>query len=123
MKRELLFIVSFVILSFNLFAQQYKEWDDHDVVRFYEKKEITLESNSLDEDGNDIYDRTITYFVPTKVKDGIYEVEVSEKVSSNLWQIKGTNIYMYFRFNPFLFRFDEGVLEVSYSSGTFYEKD
>jgi hypothetical protein len=92
------------------------------VIRFYEKKEITLDYNSLDEEGNDINNRTIIYFVPTKVKDGVYKIEIYEKVSSKLWQIKGTNIYMYFRYNPYLYRFDEGVLAVSYSSGIFYKK-
>ncbi len=104
------------------FAQQYKQWDDHEVIRFYEKKEITLDYNSLDKEGNDIYDRTITYFVPTKVKDDVYEVEVYEKISSKLWRIRGTDIYMYFRYNPYLYNYDEGILEVSYSSGTFYKK-
>jgi hypothetical protein len=122
MRKKLFFTVWFSCLSICLFAQQYKQWDNHDVIRFYEKKEITLDSNSLDEEGNDIYNRTITYFVPTKVKDGVYEIEVSEKISSKLWQIKGTNIYMYFRYNPYLYKFDEGILNVSYSSGIFYKK-
>lgn len=122
MKLELIISTFFIFFSYSLFAQQYKKWDSHDVIRFYEKKEITLEYNSLDKDGNEIYDRTIVYFIPTKVKDGVYEVEVSEKISSKLWQIRGTNVYMYFRYNPYLYKFDEGILEVSYSSGTFYKK-
>jgi hypothetical protein len=122
MNKKLLLILFFTCVSVYSFAQQYKQWDDHDVIRFYEKKEITLDYNVLDKDGNEIFERTITYFVPTKVKDGAYEVEVFEKISSKLWQIKGTNLYMYFRFNPFLFKFDEGILEVSFSSGTFFKK-
>jgi|GEM_PF-355346 len=121
MNKLLLFTLFLTISAIRLSAQQYKEWDEHDVVRFYEKKEIVLEDNSLDENGDDMYSRTITYFVPTKIKEGVYEVGVSEKISSKLWQISGTDIYMYFRFNPFLFRFDDGILEVAYSSGTFYK--
>jgi hypothetical protein len=122
MKKKLFLTVCLFCFSVYLVAQQYKQWESHDVIRFYEKKEITMDYNSLDKDGNDISDRTIIYFVPTKLKDGVYEVEVYEKVSSKLWQIKGTNIYMYFRYTPYLYKFDEGILEVSYSSGTFYKK-
>ncbi len=96
-------------------AQSYKNWDDHDVVRFYEK--VDLDYLTLDEDGEEIS----AIYVPTQIKNGLYEVTVT-KVSSLLYQIRGTNLYMYFRFNPFLFTFDEGVLEVSGSSGTFFEK-
>ena len=55
--------------------------------------------------------------------DGVYEVEVGDNPSSSLWQIKGSNIYMKFRYIPYLYRWDEGILEVYYGSGVFYEKD
>jgi len=57
------------------------------------------------------------------VDDGVYEVEVGDNPSSSLWQIKGSNIYMKFRYIPYLYRWDEGILEVYYGSGVFYEKD
>lgn len=111
-------IILFLIMTFSLcsYGQEYKEWDDHDVIRFYKK--IELDYNSLDEDGEEID----AVYVPTKdVEDGIYEIEV-KKVSSKLYQISGTNIYMYFRYSPYLYNYDEGILEVSYNSGTLYEK-
>jgi hypothetical protein len=123
MNIRILLLIFLVSLSTTSFGQQYKEWDEHDVVKFYEKKEISLEYNSLDENGDDIYDNDITYYIPTKVKDGVYEIEVYDKVSSKLWQIKGTNTYMKFRYNPYLYKWDEGILEVSYNSGTFYKKE
>jgi hypothetical protein len=123
MNIRILVLIFLVSLSTTSFAQQYKEWDEHDVVKFYEKKEISLEYNSLDENGDDMYDTDITYYVPTKLKDGVYEIEVYDKVSSKLWQIKGTNTYMKFRYNPYLYKWDEGILEVSYNSGTFYKKE
>ncbi|MDE5422123.1 hypothetical protein L3073_07875 [Ancylomarina sp. DW003] len=123
MNFRILLLMYLVFITTISFGQQYKEWEEHDVVKFYEKKEITLEYNSLDENGDDMYDNDIIYYVPTKVKDDVYEIEVYEKVSSKLWQIKGTNIYMKFRYNPYLYKWDEGVLEVSYNSGTFYKKE
>jgi len=105
-----------LILSFQLAnAQSYKEWDVHDVIRFYKK--VDLEFNSLDSEGEDIDE----VYVPTKVEDGTYKVEVY-KVSSKLYRITGTDVYMFFRYSPYLYSYDEGVLEVSYSSGTFYEQ-
>jgi len=114
MKKILTFWV-LIISALPTFCQSYEDWEDHDVIRFYEK--IDLEYNTLDEDGEEID----AIYVPTKIEDGTYKVEVY-KVSSKLYQIRGTNIYMYFRFSPFLYNFDEGVLEVSYGSGTFYEE-
>lgn len=108
---SLLFLISFSPIS----AQSFRNWEEHDVIRFYEK--IELDSYTLDSEGEEIDE----IFIPTKVEDGLYEVEVY-KVSSKLYQIRETNIYMYFRYSPYLYNYDEGVLEVSYSSGTFYEK-
>jgi len=121
-KNSLLMFLVFLSTSV-AFGQEYKEWEDHDVVKFYEKKEITLDYDSLDENGDDMYDNEITYYIPTKIKDGVYEIEVYDKVSSKLWQIKGTNTYLKFRYNPYLYKWDEGILEVSYNSGTFYKKE
>ena len=110
-------IISFwlLIIPSLAFSQSYSDWDDHDVIRFYKK--IDLDYNSLDEDGEEIDE----IYVPTKVEDGTYEVEV-RKVSSKLYQIYGTNIYMFFRYSPYMYNYDEGILEVSYNSGTFYEE-
>lgn len=114
MKGKLVLLLIIAIPSL-AFSQNYREWDDHDVVRFYKK--IDLEYNTLDEDGEEIDE----IYVPTKVENGTYEVEV-RKVSSKLYQIYGTNIYMFFRYSPYLYNYDEGILEVSYNSGTFYEE-
>lgn len=114
MNRKLI-IALLLFVPFIGFGQTYKDWEDHDVVRFYEK--IDLDSYTLDADGEEIDE----IFVPTKVDNGIYEVEVY-KISSKLYRIQGTNIYMYFRYSPYLYSYDEGILEVSYNSGTFYEE-
>lgn len=114
MKRAI-FVISILLISSLIYGQSYADWDDHDVKRFYTK--IDLDSYTLDDEGEEITE----IYIPTKVEDGIYEVEVY-KISSKLYQIRGTNVYMFFRYSPYLYSYDEGVLEVSYSSGTFYEK-
>lgn len=107
---------------------------------FYEKHIVKLEKNEfmnleyddLDKDGNSIYTTRIEYkdteygefiyFTKTRVNSGQYKVEVYEKVNSKLWQIKGKNVYLLFRYNPYLYKRDEGVLDVSYRDGIFYKK-
>ncbi|MEQ8926074.1 MAG: hypothetical protein RLO81_09700 [Fulvivirga sp.] len=113
MRSLLLFIIS--CLSTISYSQSYKDWDEHDVIRFYKK--IDLEYYTLDEDGEEIDE----IYVPTKVESGTYEVEVY-KVSSNLYKINGTEIYMFFRYSPYLYSYDEGILEVNYNLGIFFEQ-
>lgn len=108
-------LIALILCPFLSQAQTYKEWDDHDVIRFYKK--ITLETYSLDEEGEEIDE----IFVPTKIADGVYKVEVY-KISSELYQVQGSDIYMFFRYAPYLYNYDEGVLVVSYNQGTFYEE-
>lgn len=138
MLKRLVIIGIVLLISSATNAQNYKKWESQDIVRFYEKNQITLKKNEyvdlnndvLNEDGetfskyrinyDDTYYGELTYFIPTKVKSAIYEIEVNEKISSKLWQIKGMNIYILFRFNPFLFKWDEGILDTS--NRTFYKK-
>lgn len=105
-----------LMFPFTLMAQdpEYKKWESHDVKGLY--IEIENENDAdFEEDGR--------YFQRTKrLSRGEYEVEVNEKVSSKVWKIKGTKFYILFRFNPFLYKFDKGVLEWTGSNGTFYKK-
>jgi hypothetical protein len=135
-----LFTLLLIFSSLNLTAQEYKKWEQHDVKGFYEKHQVVLAKNeyinieydAIDKDGNTIYSTRIEYkdteygefiyFSKTKLNSGQYEIEVYEKVNSKLWQVKGKNIYLLFRFNPFLFKWDKGVLDVSYNDGVFYKK-
>jgi hypothetical protein len=135
-----LFIHLLIFSSLNVGAQEYRKWEQHDVKGFYEKHQINLAENeysnieydALDKDGNSIYSTRIEYkdteygefiyYTKAKVNSGQYEIEVYEKVNSKLWQVKGENFYLLFTFNPFLFKWDAGVLDASYSGGVFYKK-
>jgi hypothetical protein len=100
--------------SYNEYSN-WENWAQHDIARLYEK--VELDSYSIDKDGNEINE----VFVPTKIDNGTYKVEVY-KISSKFYQVKGTNIYMYFRYAPYMYNYDKGVLDVSYSSAIFYKK-
>ncbi|MDR2963125.1 MAG: hypothetical protein LBU90_05795 [Bacteroidales bacterium] len=120
--KQIIAIGFLLLLSLSAFSQEYKQWNKHDVVRFYEKKEINVDYNSLDENGEELRNRNIVFYVPAKMNSGTYDVEIGDKTSSKLYQVKETNLYLLFRYSPYLYRYDKGVLEVSYSSGTFYKK-
>lgn len=137
---KILFTSLLLLSSLSLTAQEYKKWEQHDVKEFYEKHEINLAKNeyanieysAIDKNGNSIYSTRIEYkdtengkfiyFTKTEINNGLYEIEVYEKVNSKLWQIKGKNIYLLFRYNPYLYKFDSGVLDVSYNQKIFYKK-
>lgn len=82
---------------------EYKKWDNHDVKGVY----IEVE----DEDDADIEENGRYFQKYRRLSSDIYEVEVSEKVSSKLWKIKGTKFFMFFRYNPYLYKYDEGILD------------
>jgi len=116
MKNQKYFIIFFLsLIAGQTIGQAYSQWENHYVKRFYKK--IQLDSYTLDKNGEEIDE----IYVPTKVEEGIYEIEV-HKVSSKIYQISGKNIYMLFQFMPFLFSFDKGILKVSGNTGTFYKK-
>lgn len=126
MKRIILFFAVLFALSISnnvAYAQEaeYKKWDDHDVKGLYKevsKKEASENWNSISfGDGSDT-----RYFIPVKQKSGVYEIEVYEKVDSKFWSIHYSSLFILFRYNPYLYKFDEGILEWDGYSGTFYEE-
>ena len=95
----------------------YKKWDKHDVKGLY----ILCSKADADEEYED-FNETLYFEKYRRLSRGVYEIEVSEKIDSKIWKIKGTDLYMFFRYNPYLYRRDEGVLEWDGYSGTFYKK-
>lgn len=53
---------------------------------------------------------------------GEYEVTLGERASSNLYKIRGTDIYIHFKWLPDVSSGDEGVLDWSGAFSTFYKK-
>ena len=114
MKR--LFVLVFISLIFSSYTLNTQE--EHDVVAVYEK--IDLDYGTLDDEGEDIS----FVLVKTNIEKGEYKIEIGYKINSYVYNVRGTDLYIKFRFNPYLYRYDEGVLVWSgYGSGTFYELD
>lgn len=101
------------------FCQAYKEWDSYTGEGLFKKLELPY--GSLDQYGNQIYSGGI--YTPTTIKQGVYEVELKKDSSSDLFLIKGTEIYIKFRSSK-PYSSSEGILEVgSYGRCEFYEKE
>ena len=111
-----LFIIFILFLCIKIQAQIYKDWNKHSITSIYEK--IHLDSGTLDDDGEEIE----FVLVPTKLDEGVYEIELGDKLGTNVYQILGTELFIKFQFNPFLYKWDKGVLEWNgYYSNSFYE--
>lgn len=101
----------------------YKNWSHEDVIALYvEISEDEAKRNGFDESYSSYPE--VRYFKKCKVSSGLYEVEVYDKIDSKFWSIRYTSpkIFMKFRYNPFLFKFDEGLLDWDGSDGVFYQK-
>lgn len=114
--KSILITLALLLIPICFFGQSYTDWDEHDIVQIYEK--IELEDETLNEDGEEIE----FILSKTKLKQGDYEIEIGDKINSNIYQINGADLYLKFRFNPFLFKWDEGILEWNGYSGIFYEQ-
>lgn len=95
----------------------YEKWEEHDVTGVY----IEISENEKD-DYYSVEEYDDRYFVSTKLKSGLYKVEMKDKVDSRFWGLAYSSLFIKFRFNPFLFKFDEGVLDWNGYNGTFYKK-
>lgn len=106
---------------YNVSGNEYwKEWDDTDIKIYVELEgcESIEEAQEYDLSAIEEDDR---YFVPKSIISGTYEVEMGEKVNSRMWKVNHTNIFLKFRFNPWLWRWDKGIIETFGNKGTFYK--
>ena len=123
MKNLLLVFVMLLVPLTILKAEnsEYQDWENEEVVGIY--KEISV-YEAMDygyseefEDGDET-----RYFTKVRLDEGLYEVEVKEKVSSRFWSINYTRYFMKFRYNPYLYKYDEGVLDWNGYDGIFYKE-
>lgn len=99
----------------------FHNWEEEYVMHFYAEFSAYNE-----EEAEEIYyfhknvdDR---YFHEINLGHDAYEVEIEYKLESRFYKIKGCNVFLEFRVDPYLSRGDEGVLECSGERGTFYKK-
>ena len=62
------------------------------------------------------------YYAKVSQTWGEYEVTLGERASSHLYKIRGTDIYIHFKWLPDVSSGDEGVLDWSGTFSTFYKK-
>lgn len=114
MKRICFLLCVFLLTGINAFA------DTHDVKAFYVEV-----SKAEAEKYNDYLEFDDRYFVKTKMRNGVYEIEIGDKIDSKFYQIRHSDYFMLFRYSPYLYRFDEGILKVTngYDAAEFIEKE
>lgn len=113
---KLILNVIFFLLPLMMLAQdepKYKQWDSEDVKSLY--SEVDNE-----DDADEIFDDR--FFEKRHLEGDVYEIEVIEKVDTKFWKIRGANLFLYFRRNPYLYKYDEGILEWDGRDGVFYKK-
>lgn len=118
MRRFFLVLLAVFSISFYANAQAYKNWEEHDIRAFY--VEVDAKKAREHYDAVEYEDR---WFVPTRIQTGEYSVEIGEKIDSKFYRFNGTNYFALFRFTPFLWKWDKGVLVSDGRSGTFYKKE
>jgi len=113
MKRFL--FIAFISLSFSSFSQSYDDLDSYYIDEVYKK--IDLDYGSLDEDG-----RGIGYvYVKTEIDNGTYEITL-EDGDGDLYEIRGTNLYITFRgYFGYAGYGEDCILEVTYLSSKVYK--
>ncbi len=109
------------VLSCGVRAQDYLDWDYYfvtDIFVRYEPKRRTV-----DKDGERVW---YLYEAVDGFESGVYDIELGAKemmiYGKDLYNVRGTETYLEFSYDPFLQIFDEGVLVWNGGSGVFYVK-
>lgn len=113
---KLSLIVLFLLTSIsNVYSQNLEDLDDYQVDEFYKK--IDLDYGTLDDDGN-----SIDYiYVKTSVDTGEYKIDLTD-ADGDLYEIKGTNIYVTFRgYFGYAGYSTECIMKVNYYGATVYK--
>ena len=105
----------------------YEDWEEDEIRAFYVEIEGCESDAQAEYISNEYYlgeyiENYGRYFAKAPVRNGTYEVELGEKVSSKLFKIKGTDVFALFKFLPNASKWDEGILVVWSNKGSFYKK-
>ena len=106
--------------SNNTNSEYWKEWESKDFQIYVELENCHSLEEAQDYDLSAI-EEDDRYFIEKTIPSGIYEVEVIEKVNSWMWKLRDTNLFLKFRFNPWLYKWDKGIIDTFAGKGTFYK--
>ena len=99
----------------------FHNWDKESVSRFY--AEFYAYDHDDAEEKHYFYKKVDDrYFYEINLGFDAYTVEIEYKLDSKFYKINGSNVFLEFYYDPYLSRWDEGVLDCSGSSGTYYKK-
>lgn len=94
------------------------EWEEHEITGIYKKAQSLEDIKRSDciKINDDLY-------IPARVKNGTYDIEIGDKVDSKFYGIRNTQLYFMFRYTPYLYKFDEGYAEIYNNKGIFYKEE
>lgn len=107
-------------------AEYYPKKDANGIKEFYVEA-----SRSEAERAYDYLEKDGRYFVKVKLEEGIFEVEVRDRLDSDFYEIKNAEyrfndvrLFVRFRYSPFLYKYDKGFVKISnsFDAGQFYKK-
>lgn len=106
--------------SNNTNSEYWKEWESTDFQIYVELENCHSLEEAQDYDLSAI-EEDDRYFIEKTIPSGIYEVEVIEKVNSSMWKLRDTNLFLKFRYTPWLYKWDKGIIDTFAGKGTFYK--
>lgn len=102
-------------------------WESEDVDGLYVYLEDVEDDDEADYIAREYFDGEYiregwNYYAKISKTWGEYEITLGERISSHLYKIRGSDIYVHFKWLPDVSSGDEGVLDWSGSFSTFYKK-
>lgn len=101
-------------------SEYWKDWESTDFKIYVELENCHSLEEAQDYDLSAI-EEDDRYFIEKSIPSGIYEVEVIEKVNSSMWKLRDTNLFLKFRYTPWLYKWDKGIIDTFAGKGTFYK--
>lgn len=99
----------------------FHNWESESVYHFY--AEFSAYNDEDAEEKHYFYKKVgDRYFYEINLGYNAYQVEIEYKLDYKFYKLKGSNTFLEFSYEPYLSRWDEGVLDCSGSNGTYYKK-
>lgn len=104
------------------------KWENEDIEGFYVLLDGVTDSDEADYiaseyyDGEYIYECGDYYAKTSDVRSGEYKIELGQRINSKLFEIRGTDLYIHFKWITSLYRGAEGMVDIFAGRGTFYVK-
>lgn len=101
-------------------------WESEDIKGFYVRLEGIYDSDVAEYYAEEYYegeyfeDWGYYYAKTSDIRSGEYEIELGQRITNKLFNVKGTDLYIYFKWSTDLSKGDRGIVDIFSGHGTFY---